>query len=149
MAMLTVLMVLVYDYCLPVSASPQKCSNTIPLTRANYLQILISLETIIALPVLIIYLGKCGRTLEPFVWKRDMIAGKCKCNKTFCHQHTDHAPPYPVLVFPYLSSKTCRSNRSNLTSAPPPSTLPQNTVTDTGENITFPEYVVCNHSGSR
>ena len=62
MAMLTVLMVLVYDYCLPVSESPQKCSNTLPLTRANYLQILVSLETVIVLPVLITYLGKSSRT---------------------------------------------------------------------------------------
>ena len=54
--MLTILMVLMYDYC-KVSSSEDECPG-VPLTRGNYLQLLISLETIVVLPILIVYLGK-------------------------------------------------------------------------------------------
>ncbi len=54
MALLTVIMVLMNDYC---STAPVRTCPGLPLSVANYLQLLVSLETVVALLVLILYLG--------------------------------------------------------------------------------------------
>ncbi len=72
MAVLTVIMVLMGDYCL------NKEEGTCPgygLHPTNYLQILISLETLIILPVTVVYLGEY---LHP-----DSEVSVCRCSAYF------------------------------------------------------------------
>ena len=90
MSMLTILLVLLYDYCSPdgSTSSSSQCPGDLPLTKANYLQFLVSLETIIVLPILIIYLVWTvqfnRKQASPDVHQDDML-------NVFMHSHEHNA----------------------------------------------------------